>query len=334
MCAKNLFPFCLLLLFGCDSSFKGNVATIPYFSEISNSVCRVEPIELDSGFYVGSFIIAPDKKHIYILASRHVGNLHQLSLSLLRWDTQLLQLDSAGHLEKKIRLLENSPQRFSAFWWTSDNHLAITLPSLIRMYDPNTLQPVEDWPIYDKQNACSEKQRQVMSGDKLDELYTQLIQKAFRQSQSAYVYSIPSGQHFLFLQFADHPPEAWHINTRLQDERAYIRKFGQRVPLLNPDAPLSGSYSDLTEGDYMRDGQMHLRCIEHKILEEKVGLMNAEIRIFDLSNGKKTLQFKSSSLEPHHLDLQFAENKYLTTKEDTGWMIYENQLYRVEMNAK
>ena len=77
MFQKLLLISLLTLLFGCGkkSGNKDKFPQVPYFPQADNPACRVEPVPMDSGFYAQSFIILPDKQHVYVLAyyGRHAG---------------------------------------------------------------------------------------------------------------------------------------------------------------------------------------------------------------------------------------------------------------------
>lgn len=314
---KLLFMSLLSLLFGCGtkSGDKDKFPQVPYFPQTDNPACRVEPAPMDTGFYAQSFIIAPDKQHVYVLACGMAGTPEKMPY-------QLLRLDAAGQAQRKVEMPDCQWADTPCFWWENDGKLSLLLNDVIKTLDPDDLQLVKEWQQMDLKNFLPQKKMDQLTYDEQVLAYDEALQNAAGKSRTAYVLQVWN-LHYLMLDFKGQPAQSWHLWNDEDIEQA-VARYGLRKGASYP--------AEQPENDLISDENARLTLLTHEVLDYKMAYPNLkyiEMRVLALTAGKQTARFKLSNKNNRSLFLQYADNQRLTTADGTAWLLFEGVLYRV-----
>lgn len=316
---KILLMSLLSLLFGCGKSSKSKeqFPDLAHFPQTDNTACRVEPVLMDSGFFAQTFILAPNKQNVFVLAFGVAGTLDSMPY-------QILRLDPAGRVQAKIEFPGCRWSLRPVFWWEDDGLLTVMLVTDLKSVDPASMQVVRQWRQLDFENFLTQKQFDRLTYDEQDDAYKEALQNAIQKSRSAHVrYDAITKVHLLMLEMNTGKNEAWQLRSA-EEAEPFITQFGLRTAGLNPGA-------DLEKGNIL-DGKDKLTYVARDVFDYKIlypNLKDVESRIFELSfAGGKKARFKLSNKKKRSLDLQKADNQYLSTADGAMWLLYEQQLYR------
>lgn len=313
MLYRLLFMSLLSALFGCG---KKSEPPLPHFPQTDNTACRVTPFQPDTGFFAQTFILSPDRQNVFLLAYGMAGTPEQMPYAILR-------LDTAGRVQAKTILPDCVWTDVPNFWWDDDGALGLMLSAEFRNFDPVSLATVKTWRQVDFTNFLSQKKLDQLTYDEQDDAYREALQKAVAQSSVRYVRKVLN-LDFLMLDFARKPAEVWHLRDP-EEVDDFIARYGERKAPMNPPPADTSALGT--------DGNVCLTLLAHRVLDYKFAypdLKYIEERVLELSAGRQKARFRLSNKEKHSLELQYADNQYLTAADGAIWLLYERQLYRVQ----
>ncbi len=319
MYQKLLLMSLLTLLFGCGNNPKNKdqFPEVPLFPKTDNPACRLEPVPMDSDFFAQAFIITPDRKSVFVLAYDTAGTPDRMPY-------QLLRLDAAGQVQAKIAMPDSQWEDIPCFWWEEDGSLSLMLKSVIETFDPAGMKVKKEWRQINPKNFLPRERLDQLTYDEQDTAYREAVKTSAGESRSGFVLETLN-RVFLMLDYDGKPSRAWLLSDEEDIER-YKKIFGLRKGAPNPaESAGDGLVSEDTAG---------LSYLSHDILDYKIAYPNLqyiESRTLALSIGNKKARFKLSNKDGHSLNLQFADNQYLTTADGTVWLMYERDLYRVRI---
>lgn len=302
----------LSALFGCNSKSKqlADIDKIPHFPQTDNPAFKVEPYQVDAGFYVQNFIFSQDKKNVFLLACK-------VDTAPERISYQLLRLDQDGKVEEKLVLPYDQWTGVPGFWWEDDGRLGLRLENEFEVFDPTNFKTMETWKEIDFNNFMTQEKRDQLVYDEQVDAFMDVWHKAIDKSHSQYIRKVMN-LYYMFIDLKPKPSEVWCVQN--QDDIDYwIEKYGERITPMNPEK-------------YTVDDNVSVVEVAHHFLDYKIifpNIKDIEAYIMKLSSGKKSAQFRLSNKEGHSLNLTYADNQYMTTGNGDVWMMYEKVLYHI-----
>ena len=326
---KILLMSLLSVLFGCGKSAKDKdkYADVPHFPQTDNPACRVVQIPMDSGFFAQAFILSPDKTSVYILAFGMAGTTDSMPY-------QLLRLAPSGQVLAKTVMPGCQWSDAPALYWAERGQLGVALHgSVIRLLNPGSLQVVKEWREIFIENFLPQKKLEQLTYDEQRDAYEAALEKAIERSRSAFVIQFPGAAFYTLMLDFGKTAEAGHIRSE-EEEQPLIDRFGLYDVSFNPGSRLAPHPPTPDSGALIADGNIRLRYLLRHVFDYKIDFPNIkdmEARILELSNGSHAAKFRLSNKDKHDLYLQYADNQYLATADQAVWLLYERQLYRVEL---
>lgn len=327
---KILLMSLFSILFGCGKGAKDKdkYADVPHFPQTDNPACRVEPVHMDSGFFAQAFLLSPDKQNVYVLAFGMDGTADRMPY-------QVLRLDQTGRVLTKTVMPDCQWSNAPALYWASDGQLGIVLHgSVVRLLDPGSLRVVKEWREVFAENFLPRKKLDQLTFNERRDAYDAALQKAAQRSRSAFVIQFPGAAFYTLMLDFGKTAEAWHIRSE-EEEQSLIDHYGLYKIDYNPGSRLAPHPPTPDSGALITDGNTRLRYLVRHVFDYRIvypNIKDVEARIFELSDKRRSTQFRLSNKEKHDLHLQFADNHYLTSSDKAIWVLYERQLYRLELS--
>lgn len=326
---KILLMSLFSILFGCGKNAKDTdkYADVPHFPQTDNPACQVEPISLDSGFFAQAFLLSADKTNVYVLAFGMAGTTDSMPY-------QLLRLDPAGRVLAKTVMPGCQWSEAPSLYWAENNRLGVALHgSVVRTFDPENLQLQKEWQEVFVENFLPPKKLDQLTYDERRDAYDAALQKAAQRSRSAFVIQFPGAAFYTLMLDFGKTAETWHIRSE-EEEQPLIDRYGLYKITYNPGSRLTPKPATPDSGALITDGNTRLRYLVRHVFDYRIvypNIKDVEARIFELSDKRGSAKFRLSNKEKHDLYLQYADNQYLTTSDNAIWVLYERQLYRLEL---
>lgn len=320
----------LSLLFGCGGRQSNKPKQdLPWFPETDNPTIQVMEIPLDSGYTMQTFLVAPQRKEVYILAHTEkfmIGG-HKRH-EYWRSDYLLMRLDAQGQIVQR-RELPNSVHSDPAYLWLEDQALVLFLNDKTRLFDAESLKPVEEIPYYYQGEFPGVKKLEELFPEEQLELYLPAREQALKKSTSTHILNLPkAGGAVLLLQNANKKRSLWTIQDSIEFE-----EFNKRYSTVQPEVNSDWKYNPETGLYRAGDGSVVLETIKEVSMGTQLDYPNYKQRYamqYDLLlQGQKT-RFATNNRSRKPLYVQISQNDYLSASGKEAWIGYRGVLYRLE----
>lgn len=321
------------LLFGCNTKkTPAKPQEWPRFPETDHPAAKVVSVPLDSGFWVKSFFITPEKQYVYVLGYRKIipameeGEVldpNQRDLA----DFRLYCLDSKGQIKHRLNLTQQRAYESSSFGLLG-NQLMLQFGDQFLVLDAQKFAIQEKIPVYDTQYFPSKQEVEMMAPDEQRDAYQLLFDALLEKCTSCkWLHWIPGGQYYVFVQGSAGKRAAWSPMSYEDGLLADLKsRFDSIVPSMNPKAVIGDHF-------YCADGPAQLREIEYLSAGTELDYPNYKSRTvlqYEMIVGDKTLHFSTTDKKRHQLRVGSPDNLMLSTLDGCAWVEYEGILYRVE----
>lgn len=326
-----LLLWLISLLFGCGGrNAKKPKQDLPWFPNTDNPAVQVMEIPLDSGYTVQTFLAAPERKEVYVLARTRVvmSGEHRLEE---RWRTDYLLLHLNHEGQELHRLaLPNFRNSDPAFLWLEDQALVFFGLDKCRLYDPSNLKLIKEIPQYTTYEFPSAKKLEELLPEEQLELYLPTREQAIKKSTSTQILNLPkAGGTVLQLEDAKKKRSFWTILD--EDELEEFRKSYNIIqPPLNPDwkyNPDTGLYR-------VGDGDLVLETTKEVSMGTQLDYPNYKLRSamqYELKLEGQIARFATNNRSRKPLYVQISQNDYLSASGKEAWIGYNGVLYRLSV---
>lgn len=326
-----LLLWLLSLLFGCGGrSAKKPKQDLPWFPNTDNPALQVMEIPLDSGYTIQTFLVAPERKEIYVLArTRMVMSKKHILEERWRTDYQLLHLDAQGQVLQR-RELANCQDSDPAFLWLEGNALFFFANDKGRLFDLASLEPVEEIPYYAQYVFPSSKNLQELFPEEQLELYAPARAQALKKSSFTRILELPkAGGTVLLLENTNKSRSLWTIldETDLEQLRALY-------PLIQPKLNDNWKYNPETGLYQVGDKDIFLETTAKVSMGTQLDYPNYKSRSaiqYEMSLHGEKVRFATNDRSRKPLYVQFSQNDYLSATGTEVWLGYNGSLYRLTL---
>lgn len=324
-----LLLWLISLLFGCGGrNAKKPKQDLPWFPNTDNPAVQVMQIPLDSGYTVQTFLVAPERKEVYVLARTRVvmSGEHRLEE---RWRTDYLLLHLNHEGQELHRLaLPNFRNSDPAFLWLEDQALVFFGLDKCRLYDAANLKLIQEIPQYTTYEFPSSKKLEELLPEEQLDLYLPTREKAIKKSVSTQILNLPkAGGTVLQLEDAKKKRSFWTILD--EDELEEFRKSYNIIQApLNPDwkyNPDTGLYR-------AGDGNLVLETTKEVSMGTQLDYPNYKLRSamqYELKLEGQIARFATNNRSRKPLYVQISQNDYLSASGKEAWIGYNGTLYRL-----
>ncbi len=301
----SIFTSCLP-----TSKKQDNKQLIPQFPQTDNPTCTVQVVLYDTLFNAQSFIIVPDKRHVFCLSYTILQDDKAVDYSLHR-------INSEGVIDETITLNNFNWTRYACFAWEDDGKLRLFLNDESILSDPLNLKDIRRDKIYHFENFLSQNEKMKLVFDEQRDAYTSQLKNALDKSLKTIVRRLPK-LGVLELNDSNNQQAYWHIRDE-EDLSYYIKKFGEHK----------------AEGVVVNDSidaEASIRHSSHQILDYKMAYPDLEYieeNVFELIYKNQRARFKCTNKEKLPLEFSMADNNYLLTTGGSIWILYNAQLFRI-----
>lgn len=320
----------LSLLFGCGGrNAKKPKQDLPWFPNTDNPAVQVVEIPLDSGYTVQTFLVAPERKEVYVLAHNSVEQSGDYKLEdRFRTDYLLLHLDAQGQVLQRLEL-PGSRHSAPAYLWREQNNLVFFLDDKVRLYNAENMKATEEIPCYAQHDFPSPKNLVELFPEEQLELYLPARAKALKNSVSTRVLCLPRTKVIvLLLESAKQKRSVWTILDTLEADQ-FMKEYEQLEPPTNP----GWKYNPETEHFRVQDGNILLETTAVVSMGTQLDYPNYKLRSamqYELLIGNKKARFATTNRSRKPLYVQFSHNDYLSATGTEAWIAYQGVLYRLE----
>ncbi len=325
-----LFIWLLSLLFGCGGrNSKKPKQDLPWFPNTDNPAVQVMEIPLDSGYTVQTFLVAPERKEVYVLAHTRVEQSGDYKLEdRFRTDYLLLHLDAQGQVLQR-RELPGSRHSSPAYLWLEHNKLVFFADDKVRLYNAENMKATEEIPCYVKHDFPSAKNLVELFPEEQLELYLPARAKALKNSVSTRVLCLPRTKVIvLLLESAKQKRSVWTILDSLEADQ-FMKEYEQLEPPANP----GWKYNSATGLFRVQDGSTVLETTAEVSMGTQLVYPNYKSRSamqYELLIGGKKARFATTNRSRKPLYVLCAQNDYLSATGTEAWIAYQGLLYRLE----
>jgi hypothetical protein len=331
-----------LLLWGCNrknAPKKVEVREWPRFPATDNPEIKVEKVVVEDDFDLRSFMIAPDKKSVYVLAARSSkrvkipdgGKRHLGSPDFIDddhyIDYRLYHLDAEGKVKKQLDMPRTDWMGRGSFG-ILEGELLLRVGDWFLVLDAQTLTIKEKIPVHDSEYVPWKQP--TMTRDEYEADYQKRFDVLNKNPHARWLYWSASDEYFVFVQGETNRRSAWLPIPHDDEILTAIKKNFKPIHVtLNPN---------FTSGDNkgrhfeISDGVAKIQEVEYLPGGTQLVYPNYKTRLvlqYEMIMGDKKAHFSTTDRDGHDLHLAFSTNKMLTTEDGVAWVQYEGGLYRL-----
>ena len=328
--AMSLFTFLASCFGGRKQPEKAPAQPYQRFPETDVTGVRFEHIELQDGFDMKTFFIAPDKRHLYALAYKAFGErIPDDPRQPKRIDARIFELDSKGKVLRHLEL-KDMDDSWGSSMGLIGNELMVYSGDYFIVINTSTLEIAEKIPVWHEQHFQTKEDIELMTRDEYIPAYMKVFDAAMEKCTDCHWLVWPSGKCFVYVAGPMGKRTLWTPLTYAEDDIApYRDRFPAMSPSMNPAADTTAGGAEFT----VTDGTVRLH--EEDVLDggQELDYPNYKFRSivqYGLTMGARTLHFSTTDQKRHDARIGFSDNRHLTTADGAVWVRYMGWLYRIE----
>lgn len=326
----SLFTF-LASCFGAPKEPKKPPA-VPYprFPETDVAGLKFEHIELEDGFSMKTFFIAPDKQHLYVLAYKDFGKrIPDDPRPPERTDTRVYELDSKGVIKRHVEFRNTDDVWGSSMGMIGDELMLYSGDQFV-VINTTSFTAKEKIPVWHEQHFPTKQNIELMTRDEYIPAYEALFDAAIEKCADCHWLVWPSGKYFVYVAG---PPGKRAMWSPLTYEDVRIDPLKKKFPAIAVAVNPNVVESTKTSGFKATDGAVTIH--EEEILDggKELDYPNYKYRSivnYALTIGTRVIHFSTTDQKRQDARIGFADNVYLTTADGAAWVRYMGWLYRIE----